>query len=478
MMMNMRKQITDRAGRVMVVLATACSLLAIAGCNLKDTLLEPQQPGLIKPGDLQSATGAEAIRTGALERLQRLTGGGSNNQENIWLLSGLMTDEFKSSDTFSQRNETDQRSIQTNNAQVQSEYTVAQQVRGFARDAIKALAEFVPAVPAEQGQMWLAMGFAELQLSENFCNGIPFGITDGATPTYTQPVMNAEGFRIAISHFDSALTLSAGTDTLSVMIRRAAQVAKARAMVDLGDWQNAAAIVSVANVPTAYQYLIAFSQASGQDNEWWIMTTSTPRYTVGDSVDLISGNQVNRIFNAIPFASVKDPRVPNTGRSTDTAATAKKGFDGQTVFVGQNIWNRDDPLPLVSGIDARLIEAEAQLQAGNFAGMMTTLNTLRTNAQTIGVFKPGVMAALTAAPATTAEAADIFFREKAFWTFSRGQRLGDLRRLVRQYNRAQNTVFPTGAFFKNGNYGADVNFPVTDNEKSNPNFIGCLDRNA
>jgi hypothetical protein len=477
MMMNMRKQITGRARRAMVVGAAACGLLAIPGCNLKDTLLEPQQPGLIKPGDLNSATGAEAVRTGALERLQRLTGGGNNNQENIWLLSGLFTDEFKSSDTFSQRNETDQRSIQTNNAQIQSEYTVAQQVRGFARDAIKFLGLYVPTVPAEQGQMWFAMGFAELQLSENFCNGIPFGITEGATPTYTQPVTNAEGFRIAISHFDSALALAAGADTLSVAIRRAAQVAKARAMVDLGDWANAAAIVNTTNVPTSYQYLVAFSQASGQDNEWWIMTTSTPRYTVGDSVDLISG-QVNRIFNAIPFASIKDPRVPNTGKSTDTAAAAKKGFDGQTVFVGQNIWNRDDPLPLVSGIDARLIEAEAQLRAGDFAGMMTTLNTLRTNAQTIGVFKPAVMTPLAATPTTTAEAADIFFREKAFWTFSRGQRLGDLRRLVRQYGRTQNTVFPSGAFFKNGNYGSDVNFPVTDNEKSNPNFVGCLDRNA
>ena len=39
----------------------------------------------------------------------------------------------------------------------------------------------------------------------------------------------------------------------------------------------------------------------------------------------------------------------------------------------------------------------------------------------------------------------LFFREKAFWTFGRGQRLGDERRLVRQYGRTQDQVFPVGS---------------------------------
>jgi hypothetical protein len=41
-------------------------------------------------------------------------------------------------------------------------------------------------------------------------------------------------------------------------------------------------------------------------------------------------------------------------------------------------------------------------------------------------------------------------------------------------------VLPTGKFHKAGGaaYGADVNLPVTDNEKQNPNFTGCIDRKA
>ena len=72
----------------------------------------------------------------------------------------------------------------------------------------------------------------------------------------------------------------------------------------------------------------------------------------------------------------------------------------------------------------------------------------------------------------------MLFREKAFWTFARGQRLGDARRLVRQYGRPSTAVFPEGVHFKAGNFGTDVNLPVVTDEENNPNFTGCLDRNA
>jgi hypothetical protein len=87
------------------------------------------------------------------------------------------------------------------------------------------------------------------------------------------------------------------------------------------------------------------------------------------------------------------------------------------------------------------------------------------------------MAALPT-PATTDAATTLLFREKAFWTFGRGQRLPDLRRLIRQYGRTQDQVFPVGLYFKGGSYGTDVNFPVPSSEAVNPLFTGCLDRKA
>ena len=109
--------------------------------------------------------------------------------------------------------------------------------------------------------------------------------------------------------------------------------------------------------------------------------------------------------------------------------------------------------------------------------MTTILNALRASPRSLGVVTTPVMSPLVP-PTTQAAAIDLFFREKAFWTFGRGQRLGDLRRLIRQYTRGANTVFPTGTFFKGGNYGPDVNFPATVDELNNPQFTGCTDRNA
>ncbi len=54
--------------------------------------------------------------------------------------------------------------------------------------------------------------------------------------------------------------------------------------------------------------------------------------------------------------------------------------------------------------------------------------------------------------------------------YSTSHRLGDLRRLIRQYGRNSEAVFPTGAFFKGGTYGQDVTFPVPVDEENNVDF--------
>jgi hypothetical protein len=50
---------------------------------------------------------------------------------------------------------------------------------------------------------------------------------------------------------------------------------------------------------------------------------------------------------------------------------------------------------------------------------------------------------------------------------------------VRQYHRDPETVFPTGPYHKdNLTIGRDQNIVIPDAERNNPNFKGCLDRNA
>ncbi len=438
--------------------------LMLGGCDVKEELLAPQQPGVISPSDVQSATGAEGLYVGAVGDFKNALLGGSSNTERIWQFAGLMTDEFKSADTFSQRNDADQRVTQTNDAQLSPIYTALQQSRGSARTALKFLRQFEPLTSnAHQAEMLFAIAFAEMQLGEDFCNGIALGETVDGVPQYTTPLSTKDVFTAALARVDSGLALATATDAATTQVRNALLITKGRLQVDLG--QFAAAATTVSSVPVAFQYTGTYSQTTN-DNGWWIMTTSSKRYTVGDNTD--AGGP---IANALPFVSAKDPRVP-------TIAATGKGFDTTTPFVNQAIWGRDDPIAIVDGLDGQLIQAEAKLNANDFAGMTTILNALRAAPPTQGIFKPaGTLAPLTA-PATKDDAMALFFREKAFWTFGRGQRLGDLRRQVRQYGKAQSAVYPSGQFFKNGQYGANVAFPVPDRDKANPQFTGCIDTNA
>ncbi len=459
-----------RGGRAAI--AVVCGSLFLGACNVNQELLQPQQPGVISPSAVVTATAADALWAGALGQWKAaMNGTGNSNRESLWNWEGLFTDEMRSTDTFTQRQDADQRNLQSNDGVLTPIYNTAQQARGRARDAINALETYDQSATGQQhvGEMYLMMGYIEMEMSQAFCNGIPFGETVDGVPQYTQPLTNAQGFALAISRIDTALTFLTATDTGTLTIKWAALVTKARAQADLGDFAGAA--TTVASVPTSFQYNFTYSQTT-VDNEWWIEGHSVKRYSAGDSTDV-----AGQILNAIPFARLGDPRV----LAFDTQTKAE---DNVSNFVDVLNWGRDDPIPVLSGIDARLIEAEAQLQAGNIAGMRGILDSLRTQGQTLGIFVVQPMDTLTTlnTGVNPDTATSVFFREKALWQFQRGYRMDDLRRLVRQYGRAQNNVFPSGNFTSlggpAGSYGTQVAFPVPDYEKTNPNFHGCIDTNA
>ena len=77
------------------------------------------------------------------------------------------------------------------------------------------------------------------------------------------------------------------------------------------------------------------------------------------------------------------------------------------------------------------------------------------------------------------------FRERAFWLYLSGHRLGDLRRMVRDYGRTADAVYPGGGgkpYIINGNnkggtFGTEYNLPIPFDETNNPNFTNCINRN-
>lgn len=449
---------------VLLALSPACS-------SVTDSLLEVEDPDLIMPNNVNSLPGARAVANGALGRFINITAGG----EGTWLYGGLLTDEWTTSSTFIQNDETDQRKVQLLNTQVTGFYRGINRVRTAANQAIPLLQQFDSTNKQLIAEMYFARGFAEMQLALDFCNGIPLSNGAGDEVVYDQPRTNAEVFAVAVASFDTAIAKLTGTDNQSVLVSRAAKVAKGRALMALN--QYAAAAAAVAGIPTSFAYQHTFSLTTST-NIIWGQGFSAKRYSVGDSVD--GNNRDILVKNAIPFYSAKDPRLPVTDTKVTPPSTV--GQDGGTVMRLTQIYDRLTAIDVVNGIDARLIEAENQLKNGDVAGWLATLNALRNGANRVTQIGTVTISATALPnlvdPGTPDARVSLLFREKAFWTFARGQRLGDERRLVRQYGRAATDVFPEGVHFKAGNFGSDVNLPVVTDEENNPNFTGCLDRKA
>jgi hypothetical protein len=200
------------------------------------------------------------------------------------------------------------------------------------------------------------------------------------------------------------------------------------------------------------------------------------------------------VTNAIPFLSAKDPRVPAHYKIAANKRDTVKSQDGNTYVIQvDSLWGPSTAVAVVAGLDARLIEAEAALHTGDVTGWLVFLNGLRASPQVITTSSPtptGTHSGWTTPvmtplidPGNAIARENLLFREKAFWTFGRGQRLGDLRRLIRDYGRAADGSdtggYPLGQHYKGGNFGVDLNLPVTTDEAvGNPNFSACLDRKA
>ncbi|MEP6732148.1 MAG: hypothetical protein ABJE10_15995 [bacterium] len=450
------------------VIAVGAAVTLIAGCDrVKSELLAPQNPGLVDGTAVATPSAAYALRIGAIGRYKQVQAG-----ESIWQMGGTLADEYKNADFEATRISADQRI--TDPLTHNWNYGGVTQARGYVRDAITAMKAFMPDSGAVIGELYMELAFFEMTLADNYCNGIPLGHTIGGVQANGEPLTIAQVYDSASAHLDTAIALS-GSDATGVFVNRAARIFKARVLLDKGTANAAAAAAIVAGVPTAYQYDMTFSASAGA-NGMWTLNNSTARISVADSFDLVGG-QVNVIKNALPFASANDPRVPV--QNGDLLSPKIPPEDGVTrPFYLSNLYKLQyDPLVLASGVDARLYEAEAKLVAGDIPGMMTILNALRATPPSLAGVAVTALPAL-ATPADVPSATTLLFREKAFWTFGRGQRLPDLRRLVRQYNRPQDQVFPTGLFFKGGSYGTDVNFPVPTSEQTNPLFSACLDRKA
>ena len=421
--------------------------LVLAGSACSD-LLEVTDPDIVTPADVVGEKGAELYWAGAIG----LFGGAfSSGNGGMVVYTGMLTDEFHLSGTFPTRNQVDRREMDVRNGTLLGQYRTLHRARVGTKNAAERMNELLPG-DARIAEMWSLNGFSELFFAENYCSGVPFSDTPNEGDiTYGERQTTEQIIQAATASFEAAGGAAASSDNQ----RHLAAVGLARARLAAGDLAGAAS--AAASVPDDWSYSVRSKQGgtAGQRNAIFELNHNQRRWSISDA----EGS------NGVAFRSQEDSRVPwkDSGRN---------GFDEETRLFHQLKYDSEESdVVLASGVEARLIQAEQELASGG--PWLATLNALRTGASLPALADPGDEDARVR----------LLFEERARWLFGTAHRLGDLRRMVRQYAFSANDVFPTGAFFKGGEYGTDVNFPIPFEEHENEALTGleeqtnlCLDR--
>ena len=481
--------------------------LPLAACDL-DEFLTITDPDIGDPAAFSDSTALPAFRGAALGDFS--VAYDANAGDNQITYSGMLADEYINSETFPTRIEIDRRNTQERNASLEDVTRRLYRARTSAENAIAAYQRFsaggatnpfnnaVDPGNVQRSEVFSLAAATYILFGEHYCSGVPFSVRNpddtfsyGGQETTQQifeRALNRADSAIAIAVRDSAFRATSNTTAptaTTLQNLRLGRVLRARALMNLGRFAEAGA--TAASVPVGFNYVISHSEnTTRQNNGIFAFAQLSRRVSAADREGI----------NGLPFRSANDPRTP-TNRP---AGAAGRGFDDVTPQFNALKYNsRSAGTPLATGIEAQLIVAEAQLRAGgDFLG---TLNALRPNAtttRTVFFNEPALagQGGLTPAntvtnlapltdPGNAAGRVDLLFRERAFWMWLTGHRLGDMRRLVRQYGRSSESVFPTGQYFKGGVYGTDVNFPLTVDERNNTEFKDfptnqslCLNRDA
>lgn len=467
--MNINRRSHPRRGWALLA---AGALLATAACDIEEDIIRVEDPDVIFTVD-DEALVSNLVNGAVREFYGGYAGfGGGDSYVSV---SGLLADEITSAGTFGTRNDTDQRRqrpIEIGNTS-DGTYINLQQARYQLGVASARVAEVEGTDDPQYGLTRALEGYAIQAMAEGFCSGLPLSeVTQGPENPegyiYGSALETTELTALARDAFNDAIASGNSVELASLGL--------ARAYLHEGEYDLAAA--AVAGIPTEYVHKVPFSENAGTNTIFELQLNG--RYTVSDSEGT----------NGQPFRAADDPRV----QWTLTAF----GFDRATfLYAATKYHNREAPLILASGVEARLVEAEAALNDGRPGDMITILNDLRADVDDImfnfnSVYSrdfAGYDAFFTLANAiggtgdldplvdagTFEGNTDLLFQERAFWLYLTGQRLGDLRRLVRDYGRDPETVYPTGARLpapqqRGGPYGTDVVMPVDFNEVNNPNY--------
>ena len=356
--------------RVAHLWTATVALVAIA-CSA-DKILEVEDIDVAQPPAIQGPTALPSLLAGAIGDFGTAYNGGVQSTGlaldlNQVSIAGLISDEFINTETFPTRIEVDQRQQQyQSNGSLRDAYYAIQQARASADKANESFIEFGP-TDVGRAEVLNLGALSLILMAENYCGAIPISKeTSPGVFEYGSALSTTQIFERALAKADSALAharaaATTGTAAAKTAQERLARIVRARALLNLNRPAEAGANLGESEVPTTYQYFFKHSEVTArQNNGTWLTTASVARFGVPDREGT----------NGLPFRSEgdavnasNDPRVASTRRTG-----AGVGFDGVTPQWIQTKHGKRDSLAIIAdGVEARLIQAEAALRAGNYA---------------------------------------------------------------------------------------------------------------
>ncbi len=500
------------ATRTARIAGAALAGAALAGCQ-GNKLTDVTTPDVVPPSSTQSVAALPAVFNSAIAEFAVAyagsNGGGAAGSsgygaiEGEILYAGLLGDEILLSDTFPSRREIDYRNTQLTNPNNDGVYRQLQIARQAAERSASAYAALAPN-SASQAEAYALAGYTYLMFAENYCGDVPFSTLNAdGTVAYDAGHTTVQMLTIASAKFDSAITVATAVGAGAGSQLNLARIGKARSLVDQG--QYAAAAQLTGSVPTTYTYTLYTSlNTSRQNNGVYSFNRSQRRFSVaaGEGGNgLVYRGSSTTSGNASTVTV--DPRVLVVRGNGSTTS----GFDQSPLYVAVKYSEATSPALLATGVEARLIEAEAAAAAGgysaaSYATALTTLNTLRATTSLYACPSPVTLANFTCPAITTTALAPLadpgavqgrvlqLFKERAFWMYLTSHRLGDMRRLSRtgggtstfaaaglsaygDITGGVSSVFPVGVYTPQPtvNYGTNTSLPVPYSEQtSNPKY--------
>src|SRR3989441_2255073 len=201
-----------RLSSVPRVLWLCCLAAALPAQGCVNDLRQVTDPDIITADQLtaNTAAGALALHNGVILRLAQATAG-TQGPDALFEFGGLLTDEWRSGDTFIQRNTLDQRIWDPQNTFHAAPFRAINRVRVQAGAAIAALRQYQPSPAVNIGRMFAFIGYAEVLAGEHYCHGVPLSSFVGSPVTFGDPLSNDSLFALAAANADSALANRAGS---------------------------------------------------------------------------------------------------------------------------------------------------------------------------------------------------------------------------------------------------------------------------